>query len=546
MDSARRRRHLGVALQELEAGMWKAVDAACVPLFSGGGAEDPDASLLVGLAAAARGETIRAAAILNKVASQRPKHAHPATDLVALAPQLTRDQIAAQFRACFALTPKDTRLHEAFTDFLLGGGEARDAHDVVQHWLEQEPRSAVAHNAAGTTLAELGDVEGAIRHFEQTVALAPNDAASWSNLGMMLKTAGHFDSALMAYNRAIAHSPYDPQIRVNRAVALLKAGHWAEAWPDYEWRLRLPGHLPLPLDRLLPSISEKPDLAGITVLVTHEDGFGDTLHFMRYLPLLARHGARVLVWVPPELERVVCMVPGVTAVLTGDLPPPAYDYHCPFVSLPRVFATTLETIPREAYLQTDQVMAAGWARHFPADVLRVGLVWAGQARPWAPGFITLDRRRSIALAEFAPLAGIRGVRFVSLQKGPAAEQAYLPPPSMELYDPMEHVVDFAETAAIISNLDLVVSVDTSVVHLAGAMGKPVFLLDRYDNCWRWLSTRADSPWYPQMTIFRQSRIGDWSEPMERAAAALGAMAAFRAGAARTVHPRPAPQCADAA
>jgi hypothetical protein len=183
-------------------------------------------------------------------------------------------------------------------------------------------------------------------------------------------------------------------------------------------------------------------------------------------------------------------------------------------------------VPNEPYVAADPVLSARWKERLPTAGLRVGLVWAGQARPWLPGFTSLDARRSAGLAAFAPLAAVPGLSFVSLQAGSAAQRAQIPPLGMSLFDPMGSVEDFADTAAIIDNLDVVVSVDTAVVHLAGAMGKPVFLVDRYDNCWRWLSGRADSPWYPSMTIFRQSTLGDWSEPMERVAAALAGMAAF--------------------
>jgi hypothetical protein len=172
--------------------------------------------------------------------------------------------------------------------------------------------------------------------------------------------------------------------------------------------------------------------------------------------------------------------------------------------------------------------------------MRVGLVWAGQARPHHPGFDVVDARRSTNLATLAPLGDVRGVRFVSLQIGPAAEQAHQPPPGLVLSDPMVEVTDFADTAAIVANLDAVVTVDTSVAHLAGAMGKPVLLLDRYDNCWRWLSGRTDSPWYPSLRIFRQKRLGEWQPVVQRVAVALKAMAAAR------VRPSPARQCRDAA
>lgn len=324
---------------------------------------------------------------------------------------------------------------------------------------------------------------------------------------------------------------------MNRTVALLQAGRWAEAWPEYEWRLRVKGAVSLPLEFLLAAVSKVGDLTGRTVLLTHEEGFGDTLQFLRYAPLLAGLGARVLAWVPAPLVRLVRTVPGVTAVFTGDSAPPPFDFHCPFVSLPRAFETTVATVPGEPYLAADPALASIWEKRLPAAGMRVGLVWSGQARPWLPGFSTVDRRRSAGLAAFAPLAAVPGVQFVSLQKGPAQEQIRqasetMVPGGMNLCDPMGMAEDFADTAAIVANLDLVVSVDTAVVHLAGAMGKPVFLVDRYDNCWRWLSGRADSPWYPAMTIFRQEKQGDWSAPMARAAAALGAMAAWR-GAVRT-------------
>ena len=167
--------------------------------------------------------------------------------------------------------------------------------------------------------------------------------------------------------------------------------------------------------------------------------------------------------------------------------------------------------------------------------LRAGLVWAGQARPWLQGFTAVDRRRSASLAAFAPLASVRGLRFVSLQAGTSAAQLHEPPLGMNLTDLMEAVHDFADTAAVIANLDVVISVDTSVAHLAGAMGKPVYLLDRYDNCWRWLHGRNDSPWYPSMTIFRQPRPGDWASPMHRARRRrLASLAMFNNGQAERI------------
>ncbi len=197
-------------------------------------------------------------------------------------------------------------------------------------------------------------------------------------------------------------------------------------------------------------------------------------------------------------------------------------------SLPRVFGTTPQMVPPVVAPCVDAQSIARFGRRLPMNGLLTGLVWAGQARPTVPGFRTLDRRRSAGLAAFAPLADIPGLRLVSLQAGPPSRE--VPPRGMILTDPMSEVRDFADTAAIIANLDVVVSVDTSVAHLAGLMDKPVFLLDRYDGCWRWLSGRRDSPWYPHLTIFRQKQPDDWASAMAQVAASLQAMALFRGAA----------------
>jgi hypothetical protein len=246
--------------------------------------------------------------------------------------------------------------------------------------------------------------------------------------------------------------------------------------------------------------------------------------------LLAARGARVLAVVPVALRRAIGGVEGVAEVHDSDAPWPAHDFYCPFFSLPRAFETIPSAIPAPIpYLRAEPAALERWRLRLPAAPVRVGLVWAGQARPMLPGFGILDGRRSLKLAALAPLARVADVLFVSLQHGPEAAQARTPPAGMALFDAMEGVTDFAETAAIVANLDLVVGVDTSVVHLAGALGKPVFLLDRYDHCWRWLSGRTDSPWYPAMRIFRQARIGDWAAVLEEAAAALAGFAGARTG-----------------
>ena len=500
------------ALAALEARRYPEVAPIC-RLLLGDHADDIEALLLLGLALGAQGDVAQAAPLLHRVALARPSHAHPARDLVQI---LLRDAnpapIAPLYHACLALAPGDRPLHYAFADFLRDSGEPRQAVALLQPLLGAPSADAELHYEIGLSLAEAGAFAEAEAQFRAALAINSAPAEFWANLGMMLKVMGHFDEVFAAYDAAVQRAPRDARIRVNRAVARLHAGRLAEAWQDDAWQLARHGGLPPSTE--LPPLSHV-DLNGRTVLLVQEEGLGDTIQFLRYLPLLAVRGARVVTAVPNELRRLMQSLSSVSDVPAMDAPVPPHDYHCSFNALPRVFETTLASIPADVpYLHADAALAAAWAARLPSDGLRVGLVWAGQARPWLPGFVNLDRRRSIDVALLAPLAAIGGVRLISLQKG-AAGQAPFP-----LFDPMPEVRDFADTAAIVANLDLVITVDTSVVHLAGAMARPVFLLDRYDNCWRWLSGRDDSPWYPTLRIFRQRESGAWAPVVARVAEAL--------------------------
>jgi len=520
---------LAEAIAALEARSFAATDAVCGRLLAVD-AQDMEALLLRGMALAGSGQVAPAAGLLNRVAAARPNHAHPCQDLDGI---LIGVDFARQVRACLDLTPGDLRLRLLWADCLHRGGDLEHTVATLVGVLEDAPATAAAHYRLGLLHAELGDFDTAIGHLLRAVALDPQPAMGWGNLGVLLKVQGRFAESLEAYDEALQRAPQDARLRVNRVVALLQAGRFAEAWQDHEWRFALDEHTGLPLTGMLPSLAIHPGrpgppaLTGQTLLLTHEQGFGDTLQFCRYVPMLAARGARIVLAVPPPLQRLLGTLPGVCEMVPTDSKLPPYHWHCPMMSLPRVFGTTLETIPADIpYLTADPALVADWTVRLPRRRrLRVGLVWAGQARPWLPGFATLDTRRSTSLALFAPFGAIEGVQFISLQAGASASEVREQPPGLVLHDPMALVTDFADTAAIIASLDLVVSVDTSVAHLAGALGKPVFLLDRYDNCWRWLSGRADSPWYPTLRIFRQERIGDWAPVMQQAAAALREFAA---------------------
>jgi Flp pilus assembly protein TadD len=521
------------AISDLTADRFASVTTHCGPLLARN-PDDTEALLLFGLAAGARGHTEHAARLLHRAARGRGAADHPFHDLVVILRRTGQPGLVEpQFRALHRLAPDDVSLAHAFAEFLYDTGQSEAAVPVLEEVLRLRPEGMPTRNLLAMALASLGRTEAAIAQLRDVTRRDPTQAGCWANLGLLLKDDGRFEEALAAYGKAVALAPADAQIRVNRVVALLRAGRWTEAWPDYEWRLTLAGHA-VRRPRLLPALAGLPELTGRTILAVHEDGFGDTLHFARYLPLLAARGARVIASVPATLARIMRTVPGVAAIHDPDDTVPDHDFYCPFFSLPRAFETVPDSIPAPIpYLRADPALTELWNARLPAGAVRVGLVWAGQARPMLPGFATLDGRRSMALAALAPLAAVPGVVFVSLQHGKEAAQAGTPSPGMMLFDPMPAVTDFADTAAIIANLDLVVSVDTSVVHLACGMGKPVFLLDRYDHCWRWLSGRVDSPWYPALRIFRQPCMGDWETVSRAATAALAAFAgALRDRAAR--------------
>jgi hypothetical protein len=247
------------------------------------------------------------------------------------------------------------------------------------------------------------------------------------------------------------------------------------------------------------------DIAGRAILLHVEQGIGDALQFVRYAPLLAHRGARVIVLCQPPLKRLFMEMDEVSVVADGE-PPPEFDLHLPLMSLPRLFGTTLATIPADTpYLRADPVDVRAWnGKLGDKNHFKIGLVWAGNRRHLN------DRNRSCALETLAPLAAVSGIRLYSLQKGEAAVETRNAPATMRLVDLNDELVDFADTAAVITHLDLVITVDTAVAHLAGALARPAWLLLPFAPDWRWMLAREDSPWYPSLRLFRQNQTGDWS------------------------------------
>lgn len=367
----------------------------------------------------------------------------------------------------------------------------------------------------GVTLYALGRLDEALADYDRALALRPAYPEALHNRGNALRALNRNDEAIRCFEAALALQPDDAEARLHLAMSRLLEGDFARAWPDYQWRWKTRQYAPHRRVFPQPEWLGHRALEGRTLLVHAEQGFGDTLQFCRYAPLLRDLGAAVVLEVQPALKRLLQGLDGPRQVLARGEPLPAFDCHCPLLSLPGALQTTLEAIPaRVPYLSADAALVAQWGERLgPRQGLRVGLVWSGN-----PTHLN-DPNRSAPLAEYAGLLGLP-CQFVSLHKVlRKADQATLASQPALLHFG-ERLADFADTAAVVAQLDLVIAVDTAVAHLAGALGKSTWLLLPHAPDWRWLLERLDSPWYPTMRLFRQRSPGDWQGVLAEAAAAL--------------------------
>ncbi len=419
----------------------------------------------------------------------------------------------AEAQACYerALALRPNRIESLIGLGVLSRTQGRlgEAVALYQRALALSPDYPDAHSNLGVALVDLGRREEAIAHHQSALALQPGRAELHYNLGSALQSHGRYAEALACYGRALALKPDYARAHLNRSLALLLTGEFDEGWHEYEWRFAA-ARYERKFDQ--PSWSGEP-LGGRRILIHAEQGFGDALQFVRYVPAVAKRGGRVVLEVPKPLVRLARTVAGVSQVVARGDPLPGFDCHCPLLSLPRVFKTNLAAIPSAVpYLSAPAEDSAGWAERIPTTPgLRVGVVWAGT---------TVG---AIDLRLLQPLWEIDGVSWFSLQVGERSGDISSVAEA-KIADLSPWLIDFAETAAAICLLDLVISVDTAAAHLAGALGRPTWLLLRYPPEWRWLLDREDSPWYPTARLFRQRKEGDWPEVAREVAAALAQIA----------------------
>jgi Flp pilus assembly protein TadD len=391
-------------------------------------------------------------------------------------------------------------------------GRYQIAVSLLERAIAYRPYDSRMHSNCGEAYRRLGDMDRASLRLRRALELNPRNADAWCNYGSVCRELCQLDEAISAYQRAVSLQPDNANAHYNLGLALLVTGNFSAGWQEYEYRWEA-------IQKQKPRDYQKSRWNGQnpaqkTIFVYHEQGQGDTLQFVRYVSLLTQMGACVIFECPSTFHRLFQCLAGVECRSPGaDIG--GFDYHIPLMSLPAAFDTTLDTIPRSVpYLRAPAENSEFWRKRILKDIstCRIGICWAGN-----PQHVN-DRNRSCRLSLFASLSGIKEAIFYSLQKGEAASQSKLPPAGMKIVDFTDELKDWADTAALMGTLDLIVTVDTAIAHLAGALGLPVWMMVPFDPDWRWLLARSDSPWYPTMRLFRQPERRKWAA----VSAALGA------------------------
>jgi len=504
------------------------------------------------------GQLPEALATYEAALASAPDNVHLVNARASLLGQMGRfEEAASAFDQAIALSPRTAELHynrafalqsvQRWVDALAGYDralylkpdypEALNNRGLVLQALNRPDDALADFNQAlalipdyiralhnrGVTFQELDRFEEALRDYDRALMLEPGYAEAHYNRGGVLGEMERFDEALASFQKATQISPRYPLAHLNEGLLRLLIGDFTRGWPKYEWR---DGGTYTPTDQFSePQWRAATESAGKTVYLFGEQGLGDTIQFARFAKLVSDKGATVILGVPPQLKTLMTGVDGAGEVISDNDFLPPFDYQRPLLSLPFVFGTTLESIPAQVpYLKAEPARIETWKARLGDDTkkLRIGICWQG-----SPG-TKVDAGRSIPLSEFAALAAIPNVRLVSLQKQNGLEQLYEMPAGMqvETFDDLDAGPDaFVDTAALMMNLDLIVTSDTAIAHLAGALARPTFLALKRVPDFRWLLARDDSPWYPTMRLFRQQTRGDWTGVFARLAAAVEPLAA---------------------
>jgi len=490
----------------------------------------------LGNALLSQGKSEEAVAQLQQVLRARPTSYEVHNNLGnALLSQGKLEEAVTFYHQALRIRPESPEAHNNLGNALLEQGKSDQAVACYRHALRLRPNFAETCNSLGIALQLQDKLDEAIGCFMDALRLKPSFAAAWTNLANLRRDQGRFDEALAGFEQALRHDPGRAEIHHNRALLWLLLGNWSQGWPEFEWRWQTKD---FPRYAFRQPRWDGSPLAGRTILLVAEQGLGDTLQFIRYVPLIQQRGGRVILLCQAPLQRLLVDCWGRAQVVAQGAPLPEFDVYAPLVSLPGILGTSPTNVPTDVpYLHADAKLVEHWKSRksevgsrkseemhltsdfrLPTSDFLVGIAWQGK-----PTY-RHDRQRSIPLKHFARLAEVPGVQLISLQKGPGAEQLSALAGQIPVLDVGTHLDEasgaFMDTAAIMKNLDLVISSDTAIGHLAGALSVPVWVALPVAPDWRWLLQREDSPWYPTMRLFRQARYGDWDEVFQRMAKAL--------------------------
>ena len=479
------------------------------------------------------GRTEEAAASYERAISIDPAYAEAHSNLgVSLLALGRLPQALAQYARAIELKPDYAEAHYNRGNALQGLHFPEEAIASFERAIAIKPDYAQAHYNCGNGYKELRQLDKALAHYAAAVAAKPDYAQAHCNLGVTLQEQQRLDEAIASYGRAIAIHPDYAEARWNQSVALLQLGDFQAGWARYESRWACAALAGAKRSFSAPLWLGQESLVNTTILLHAEQGLGDSIQFCRYVRCVKDAGAHVLLEVPGALLSLLAHLSGVDQLIEHGQTLPHFDYHCPLMSLPLAFGTTAESIPCPgAYLRAEEAKVRLWRDKIGSPGrLKVGVVWNGGFRPNQPDLWTTNERRNIPLDVFAGALQLADVDFFSLQKGDPAESAIRGReseywPQGNLFNLANQLQDFSDTAALIDNLDIVISVDTATAHLAAALGKPTWILSRFDGCWRWLRDRDDSPWYASARLYRQNDDCQWAPVLQRLANDLSQLGA---------------------
>jgi tetratricopeptide (TPR) repeat protein len=529
-------------------------DAAGFPYLQQAVALKPDDANLhnsLGAAWMRQGNLEQAAAYLQRAVALQPNHFIAHTNLGGLLRDQGNLQAAVDHcRTALRLNPNYASAHQNLGLALLKQGNLQEAATCLQQAVALVPHNAEFHHDLGNVFLEQEQWEAAVNCYRQAIALRPSDTA-YTNLGNALSKLGQFETALQNLQAALSLNPHNPvthdvlgvmrmeqgdleqalmhlrqavflapnsaDTHYNLALALLAQGDLRAGFAEHEWRWHtkkwVPALFPQPLWDGSP-------LAGKTIMLHAEQGFGDTIQFIRYLPLVKARGGRIVAACQPPLKPLLALLPDVEHLIIPGDDLPEFDVQAPLLSLPYLLGTTLETIPAQIPYLPVPTCACQSLELLPDTRMKVGVVWASGRRGGDRASLRFYEQKSCPILSYARLFAVAEISFYSLQVGENAADLAQLEGEYPLQDLSPQIQDFADTTALIVQMDLVISVDTAVAHLAGALGKPVWLLLPLGADWRWMRKRQDSPWYPTMRLFRQAQLGDWEGVIDRVTAAL--------------------------